>query len=95
MITSNGIKRNHVVYDKNNKVFPARVWKVLSSDSILVIDCGLHVKILDISNVEKTSYRGRWVMKTATEKSYFLGMSRLRSLLKGARHYNPTLTPEV
>lgn len=95
MKTSLGFRRNQVVVDTKDPIFPARIWKVLDDGHVIVIDCGLHVKKVHETQLVNTGYKGRWTSnRSITGKTHFLGMSRLRSLLKGARHYNPKLIPE-
>lgn len=84
------IRRNSVVISKNKDMFNfyKRVWKVVDKHHVITICCGLHVKLEKKSDLELTNYRGRY------EKNHFYGMSRLRSLKKRARQYNPKLIPE-
>jgi len=86
------------VQDKLDPLFPARVWKLVGIDEAIVIDCGLHVKRVPLAQLNLLNYKGRRDTfgkydKPASE-CHFLGMSRLRWLLKGARVYNPMLVPE-
>jgi hypothetical protein len=83
------MRRNSVVIDKEKDLynFYKRVWRVIDDENVVTICCGLHVKVEKVCGLELVDYSGRY------EGKHFLGMSRLRSLLKGARHYNPTLSP--
>jgi hypothetical protein len=83
------MKRNSVVIDKDKDLFNfyKRVWKVVDEETVITICCGLHVKLEKKSDLELVNYTGRY------DGKHFLGMSRLRSLLKGARRYNPELIP--
>jgi hypothetical protein len=96
--TTNGLKRNHVVEDVNNSTsgfWPARIWRILDSEHVITICTGLHVKKMHVSELRKLDYTGRWMSnRSIREKTHFLGMTRLRGLIKGARRYNPELIPE-
>ena len=88
------IRRNSVVRDNLDRTFICRVWKLVGADRALIIDCGYLLKDVPLSQLTLLEYSGRWTSKRSVlEKTHFLGMSRLRSLIKGTKYYNPHMIP--
>lgn len=97
--TINGLKRGTVVRPAGRpgewSGFYGRVIKVLTLSLVVVIDCGKHVTIYHINELEADGYKGRYDRDffSLSSKQHWLAMPNMRYMKRIGRTYNPNLVP--
>lgn len=97
--TINGMRRGTVVRPAGPpgewSGFYGRVVKVLSLGLVVVIDCGKHITIYHINEIEADGYKGRYENDyfDMHSREHWLAMPNIRWLKKRCEIYNPKRIP--